>query len=488
MATARAVHGGASMTTAPASPSNRLLEGSILRSLLTLAVPIALANVLQAAYQLIDAFWVGRLGGAAVAAVSVSTPIMFLSIGLGAGLALAGSTLVAQYFGAGNQDMVDHVAAQTLVMIVLVSVLLGAIGFVITPALLRLMGVAPEVLGGAVGFMRVSFIGLVFNFFFFMFQALMRGVGEAKLPVFIVLGTVILNFALDPLFIFGWGPIPRMGVMGAAVATVGTQSIAALVGLAVLLSGRFRIHLAWRDFIPDRVYVKRAFLLGFPASIEQSARALGLTVLTFLITSFGTRTVAAYGVGSTILQVVMIPAMGLSMAVAALAGQNIGAGNVERAERIGRLGTAMGFGILTAFGVIAFLFAPQLVAFFVPGDPAVIASGAVYLRIMALSWGFMGAQFSLTGVLRASGNMVVTMMLTLVSQWVLQFPLAYVLSKHTALQERGIWWAFPISNVLIALITMAVYAKGDWKRRRLVESDDVLTEQVALEASGTGGA
>ena len=467
-------------------PHQRLLEGPIVKSLLALAVPIALANVLQAAYQLIDAFWVGRLGGDAVAAVSVSTPVMFLTIGLGAGLAIAGSTLIAQYFGARNQEMVDHVAAQTLLMIVIVSVVLGVLGYLFAPVLLRLMGVTEVVYEGALGFMRVSFVGLVFNFFFFMFQSIMRGVGEVKLPVYIVLGTVILNFILDPPFIFGWGPIPRMGVMGAAVATLATQSLAAIVGLVVLLRGSHSVHLMWRDFMPDFAYVKRAFFLGLPASVEQSARALGLTVLTFLIATFGTLTMAAYGVGSTILQVVMIPAFGLSMAVSALVGQNIGAGQLERATKIARLGASLGFWILTAMGAIAFVFAPQLIAFFVPGDPNVIAKGAVYLRTMALSWGFLGAQFSLIGVLRASGNMMTTMVLTLVSQWVLQFPLAYVLSKHTGLGDRGIWIAFPISNVLTALITMAVYARGDWKQKRLVDpafEPAVTTEILAEEGT-----
>jgi putative MATE family efflux protein len=476
--------------TTPAKPTaaNKGLEGPILRSLLSLAVPIAMANVLQAAYQLIDAFWVGRLGGNAVAAVSVSTPMMFLTIALGAGLAIAGSTLIAQYFGAKNQEMVDHVAAQTLLMVVLVSVVLGAVGYAVAPAVLKLMGVAPEVLPGAIGFMRVSFVGLVFNFFFFMFNSVMRGVGQVKLPVYIVLGTVILNFILDPPFIFGWGPIPAAGVEGAAIATVCTQSLAALVGLIALFRGKYGIHLAWRDFIPDLTYIKRAFFLGFPASIEQSARALGLTVLTFLVTSFGTDTVAAYGVGSTILQVVMIPAMGLAMAVSALVGQNIGAGNVDRAAQIARLGSWIAFWTLTAMGVIAFFFARQLVAFFVPHDPGVIERGATYLRIMALSWGFIGAQFSMTGVLRASGNMVVTMVLTLVSQWVLQFPLAYVLAEHTSLREKGLWWAFPISYFLIALITAAVYAKGDWKTKRLVGADDKLQRQVTEEILGEEGA
>lgn len=406
---------------------------------------------------------------------------MFLTIGLGAGLAIAGSTLIAQYFGARNQDMVDHVAAQTLLMIVLVSAVLGALGFLAAPALIHLMGAAPEVFDGAVAFMRVSFVGLLFNFFFFMFQSLMRGVGEAKLPVFIVLGTVILNAVLDPLFIFGTGPIPRYGVAGAAIATVGTQSLAAFIGLWVLLRGKHGIHLVWRDFVPDFVYIKRAFLLGFPASVEQSARALGLTVLTFLIATFGTLTIAAYGVGSTILQVVMIPAMGLAMASAALVGQNIGAGNIERAARIGRLGASLGFWILSVMGVVAFFFAPYLVAFFVPNDANVIREGAVFLRTMALSWGCIGAQFSLTGVLRASGNMVMAMILTLVGQWVLQFPLAYVLSVHTHLLARGIWIAFPISNVITLLITVGVYAKGDWKRTRLLAKDAALAERVTEE-------
>ena len=142
-----------------ASPKNNLLEGPILRSLLTLAVPIVAANILQSAYQIIDAFWVGRLGGAAVAAVSLSFPVMFLMFAIGAGLSIAGSTLIAQFVGAGNHKMVGHVAGQTLLMVIAASLVLGTTGFFAAPALLRLMGVAPDVYDGALGFMRVSFIG-----------------------------------------------------------------------------------------------------------------------------------------------------------------------------------------------------------------------------------------------------------------------------------------------------------------------------------------
>ena len=250
-------------------------DSPILRPLLILALPIVLANILQAGYQVIDAFWVGRLGADAVAAVSVSFPITFLMISLGAGLAIAGSTLIAQYVGAKNKEMVSHVAAQTLLMVIIASLVLGAIGYVATPYLLHLMGVSPEVYPGALGFMRVSFIALVFNFIFFVFQAIMRAIGNATLPIYIVLGTVLLNFILDPLFIFGWGPVGAYGVMGAALATLGTQSIAALAGLAILRLGKNGIHVKRSDFIPDWGYIKRAFFLWPPGIYRTIGARLG---------------------------------------------------------------------------------------------------------------------------------------------------------------------------------------------------------------------
>ncbi|MBS0539364.1 MAG: MATE family efflux transporter [Proteobacteria bacterium] len=462
-------------------PKNKLLEGPILRSLLSLAIPIVAANTLQSGYQLIDAFWVGRLGGAAVAAVSLSFPVMFLMFAVGAGLSIAGSTLIAQFVGAGNHKMVGHVAGQTLLMVIASALVLTVGGLLAAPALLRLMGVPPDVYDGALGFMRVSFVGLVFNFSFFVFNAIMRSIGRATLPVYIVLGTVCLNFVLDPLLIFGWGPVPAYGVMGAALATLFTQAIAAAIGIAVLRRGLHGIHVKRADLIPDLGHVKRAFFLGFPASVDMSARALGLMLMTFLVTSFGTTTLAAYGVGGTILQVIIIPAMGLSMAVSALAGQNIGAGNLDRAAAIGRLGAALGFGVLTVLGVLVFLFPTQLVSFFVPDDKAVIAEATTFLRIMALSWGFIGAQFALTGVFRASGNMVVNMMLTIVTLWVLQFPLAYVLSKHTSLGAEGIYWSTPVANILITLVAAAIYLHGGWRKKRLLDDEEVLTGKVSEE-------
>jgi putative MATE family efflux protein len=470
-------------------PGNRqklFLEGPIGAALIRLAVPIVLGNILQTGYQLTDAFWVGRLGAAAVAAVSVSFPVSFLVIALGAGFGIAGATLSAQYMGAGRQDMVNHVAAQTMMMVTISSVVLGAAGYAMAPYLLDILEVAPDVYAGALGFMRVSFVGIIFVFLYGMFQALMRGVGETRMPLLIVIGTVILNFLLDPLFIFGWGPLPPQGVMGAAIATLATQGLAALLGIVIFLRGRHGIQLSWRSFRPDPVYIRRAFFLGLPGSIELSTRGLGPMLLSFLVAGFGTVTLAGYGVGTNILQFITIPAMGMSQAVSALVGQNMGAGNPQRAARAAMLGASSSFGILSAVGVLAWIFAPAIVAFFVPGDPEVIAEGAQFIRIMCLAWGGIGVQLCIVSAFRASGNMLVAMVIALVSQFVFQFPLAYVLSKHTRLQGSGLWWSFPITMIAVAVVSICWFAQGGWKATILTEESRQVAE-VAEETIAEDG-
>ncbi|HVV00928.1 MAG TPA: MATE family efflux transporter [Verrucomicrobiae bacterium] len=462
------------------------LKGPIGTALFRLAIPIVAGNLLQTGYQLTDAFWVGRLGAAAVAAVSISFPVTFLVIAIGAGLAIAGATLSAQYMGAGRQDMVNHVAAQTMLMVALTSAALGAAGFVCSPYLLKLLGVAPDVYHGALGFMQVSFVGIIFVFIYAMFQSLMRGIGQTRIPLLIVLGTVLLNFLLDPLFIFGWGPIPACGVKGAALATLGTQGLAAFLGIGIFLRGRHGIHLSWRGLRPDPAYIKRAFFLGLPGSIELSTRGLGPLAMSFLAVSFGTTTIAAYGVGSNILQFVTIPAMGLSMAVSTLVGQNMGAGNPNRAVRVTILGAFSGFILLSIVGGIAYIIAPHIVAFFVPHAADVIAQGGNFIRIMCLTWGAIGVQLCILSAFRASGNMLMAMVIAIISQWLFLFPLAYVLSKHTVLNRAGLWWAFPITNIAVALVAIAWFAKGGWKKTRLTDEKRQVAK-VADEAIAEDG-
>jgi putative MATE family efflux protein len=480
---AQAVYGTNRMQRSATHHAKRFTEGSIVRSLVALALPIVFANVLQTAYQLVDTFWVGRLGGEAVAAVSVSFPLIFLMIALGGGLAVAGSVLVAQYAGARNAAKVNHVTAQTLLMVLVVSLLLSALGYALSPHALALMGVEPSTLRDATRYLQVSFVGMVFTFGYFVYQSVLRGIGEVRAPVYIVFGTVLLNLLLDPLFIFGWGPIPGAGVAGAAYATISTQGVAMAVGLVTLFGGHFGIHLKLQDFSPDWPLMQQVVRLGLPASLEQSTRALGLTVMTFLVATFGTSTIASYGIGTRILSFVIIPAMGLSMATSMLVAQNIGAGNKDRASTIAWLSAGIGFGVLELVGLLCFVFATPLIRFFVPNAADVIAGGTQFLRLMALSFGFIGLQQTLGGAFRGSGNTVNTMILAMVSLWVLQFPTAYILSKHTPLGAIGLWWAFPIANVTIACVATLWFLQGGWRKTNLIgEPEHELVEEITEEA------
>ncbi|MAS09245.1 MATE family efflux transporter [Salinisphaera sp.] len=456
-----------------------LTQGSIVRALITLAVPIVFANLLQTAYQLIDTFWVGRLGAGAVAAVSLSFPVIFFLISLGLGLAVAGTILVAQYQGRRDTAMVNRVSAQALIGVVAISLVLAVLGFIGARVVVAFLGAADEVLPMATRYLRVSFVGLPFLFAYVIFQSLMRGVGDARTPLLIVTGTVALNFVLDPLFILGWGPMPGLGVSGAALATVITQGLAAVVGLAMLFSGRYGIRLERAHLTPDFALIWRLLKLGLPAAIEQSTRALGLMLMTILVAGFGTVALAAYGIGTRMLSFVIIPALGLSQATSALIGQNIGAARIDRAERTAWLSAAIALVALSGVGVLAFLFAEALVTLFVPGAPGVIAAGALFVRITALTYGVIGAQIVITGAFRGSGNTLVAMAIALVSLWVLQFPLAWLLSERAGLGETGIWIAYPVQNVITCLIAALWFARGSWKQRRVIEAEP--PERAAAE-------
>jgi putative MATE family efflux protein len=458
-----------------------LTEGSIVSALLRLSIPIVLANILQVAYQLTDTFWAGQLSAEALAAVSLNFPINFLMVAIGGGLAIAGSVLIAQYKGRGDERAMNHFTAQTLIMVITSSIILSVIGYAFAEPIMRFMGAERAVLPDAVRFMQITFIGFIFVFGFFVYQSLMRGLGVVQVPMLIVLLTVILNFALDPLFIFGWGPIPAMGVGGAAMATVSTQALASAIGFALLFSGRHGLHPTLSDFRPDWKVIGKTFKLGVPASVEQAMRALSLTLMTLLVSSFGTIAVDAYGLGLRILTFVVIPAMGLAMATTTLVAQNLGAGKLDRAEETNLLASALAFIGPTVGGLLLFIFARPLATLFVPGSEDAIAESAHFLRIISLPLGCIGLQHTISGTLRGAGNTMAAMVLTIVSAWVIQFPLAYIMSRHTPLGIDGIWWSHSITMVVSAIVSVLWFVGGDWKRTKLLE-DVQLEERVREEA------
>ena len=457
----------------------KLTEGSIIKSILTLSIPIIFANLLQTGYQLIDTYWVGKLGAIAVAAVSLSFPVIFLSISLGIGIAIAGAILSAQYMGKGDKKSVSYVATQTLAMVFIFSLIISSLGYFLSPVILRFFNTDSSVYNEALGYMQISFIGMFFMFLYMAFQSLMRGVGEVKIPVYIVLTTVILNFFLDPLFIFGYSFIPAYGVKGAAIASLITEALSAIAGILILTSGKFTIKLELKNFSFDFSLIKKMFFLGFPASIEQLSRSFGMVLMVALVSGFGTIALAAYGIGIRVLSFVIIPSVGLSMATSTLVGQNIGANKIKRAEKIVKLSSLIAFFSLLTIAILFFVFSDSIASIFISGSLKAIEESSYLIKVLSISFPFIGIMMVVNGVFRGSGNTKVSMALSLLSFWIFRLPLAYILSL--SLNEYGIWYAFPIADFISSIIALALFLRGGWKKKRLTE--EIKTRAMVEEES-----
>lgn len=464
-------------------------QGSILKALTVLSIPIIAANLLQTAYQLIDTFWVGRLGANAVAAVSVSFPIVFIIISLGVGLTMAGTILIAQNKGKKDYSAMDHITTQTMFLVFALSVVLSVFGYFISDVMLHWMNIEPVIFTDASKFLKITFLGTVFTFTFMVFQSLMRGIGEVKIPMFIVLGTVLLNLVLDPLFIFGYGFIPRMNVEGAAVATFISQALSTIIGIMILYKGKYGLKLNLKNYKPDFKLYKTIFKLGLPSSIEMSMRGLGMLVMTYLVTKFGTQTLATYGIGSRIFGFIIVPTIGLSMATTTLVGQNIGAGKPDRAEKTAIISAVAGFVGLTIVGIIFFLFAHNIAAFFVPDEPQTIIDSAYFIKILSVGFGFLAVIQVLNGTFRGAGDTMITMIFSMISIWVLRFPIAYYLSHFTDLKAVGIWYSFDFDIAIGFLLTIFWFKRGKWKTKKLTQEMKMVekTNEETLIEEGIGG-
>jgi len=440
-----------------------LTEGSIIKTLISLSIPLILTNILQTAYNLTDTFWVGRLGKVPVAAVSLSFPIIFITISLGSGLAVAGSILTAQKKGAQDSEAVNHIATQTFYSVIGISIILAIFGYFFTPVLVGIMKTEPQVYEQAVTYLKILFLGLPALFIYLTFQSLMRSLGEVKLPFYIVLSTVFLNLILDPLFIFGYEDwIPAKGVAGAALATISTQYLSAFISLFFISKAYKGLQIKRKDFRPDWKVLKALIKTGVPVSIEQVSRAAGIFVMVMLVSGFGTLALAGYGIGTRILSFIIIPAFGLGMATSTLVGQNIGAKTYERAKKTIQYSLGIAFGVLTLLGIIIYMFARQIAYFFIPNDIAAIDESTVFIKLLAVSFGFLGLLIVTIGAFRGAGKTKISMLLALFSVWIIRFPLAYYLSYHTELKEMGIWISYPVTNSITALMGLLILFKYKW--------------------------
>ncbi|WP_436931333.1 MATE family efflux transporter [Halosimplex halobium] len=444
-----------------------LTSGDIPRPLFYLSLPIVVTNLLQTAYNLVDTIWLGQYSETALAAIGMAFPLVFFLISLGLGISIAGSILVAQNIGAGDEDQAEFAASQTVTFAIIASLLLGAFGYLNVGTLLNLIGGPANVVAGATGYLQIISLGMVFMFAFFVFMSLMRGYGDTITPMLVMFVTVVVNMVLDPFLIFGWWVFPELGIEGAAYATIFSRALATVIGMAIMFRGNRGVQIHLSEMWPDLGYLRKILRVGVPASIENTGNSIAVVLMLTIVTPFGETVIAAYTVGVRMFSVIFLPAIAVGRGVETMAGQNIGAGEQERAGRATNFAAKAMFGTLAAVGVLTWLGAPNIVAIF-SDDPEVVEIGRLFLRYVAPTFGFTGIFHSYKGGFRGAGKTLTAAAISITMLGLVRLPVAYFASGEMGYE--GIWLAFAVSNVAGAAIAFAWYSRGTWRDASLTDT------------------
>jgi putative MATE family efflux protein len=447
------------------------LDRALLGLIGQLAYPVVLANLLQATVGIIDIWMVSRLGTQATAAVGMSRQLIMAFIISMAGIAVGNRTMVAQFTGAQRPDMVTRVAAQSIIVMFLVAVVFSVAGVLLAPLMLQLVGAGPEIEALGLPYMQLFFSLSIFMIFNFMFNAMLQGAGDTRTPLVIMLVINVIHVFFNYVFIYGAGPFPQMGVTGAALGTMTSRFVGTAIGLGVLFSCRFAVKLPrGTSFRPDWDLIWRMLRIGMPVAGQNIVRTMGNLGFLWVVTNSAVAAfqreanIAAYSVGIQSEAFSFMPAMALSIVATTLVGQAQGARDSGEAERRGWWTGLLGVVVMSAMGVVLFVFAPQIIAAFNEArDPLVTQAGVSYLRINALVEPFMALAQVMMGALNGAGDTRPPLYYTILSQWIIRLPLSYALVMMTGMGISGAWYAMALATVVQGVLTANRFRTNQWK-------------------------
>jgi putative MATE family efflux protein len=440
--------------------------GNLNRAILLLAIPMILELVLESLFAVVDVFWVSRLGPDSVATVGLTESLLYLVFAVGLGLSLSTTAMVARRIGEKDPAGAADAGVQAIVIGIVFSILVGAPCLYFAPALLRAMGASTQVVAVGSGYARIALGGCGAVMLLFLNNAIFRGAGDAAIAMRLLWVSNIINLALDPCLIFGWGPFPKLGVTGAALATFTGRSIGVLYQFYRLLRGTERIRiLAGQVRIHADILFRllRVSLMG----ILQFAIAMTSWIgLVRIVSIFGAVALAGYTIAIRIVTFAILPSWGLSNAAATLVGQNLGAKQPERAETsVWRTGF-YNMLFLGGIGVFFVVFAEPVVRLFTH-DAAVVPLAASALRI--LSYGNIGYAYGMVMLqaFNGAGDTTTPTIVNFFGFWLLEIPLAYALAIPAQLHSNGVFISIVVAEVAIAAASVILFKRGRWKLQKI---------------------
>jgi putative MATE family efflux protein len=440
-------------------------EGDMNRAIILLAIPMILEMCMESLFGVVDVFFVSRLGPDAVATVGLTESLLALVFGVAIGLSMATTAFVARRIGEKDPDGAAEASVQAILIGLIVSAIVGLIGILWAPQLLRLMGSTPAVEANA-NYTRLMLGGSAGIFLLFLINAIFRGAGDASLAMRSLWIANAINIILDPCLINGWGPFPKLGVFGAAVATTTGRGVGVLYQLWALNSNASRIVIRRpqvRLNLPVMLNLLRVSITGMVQFLLATASWVALIRI---VSSFGSSVVAGYTIAVRLLVFAILPSWGLSNAAATLVGQNLGAKKPERAEKsVYRTGVynMIYMGLVS----VAFVFFPGILVSVFTNDPAVMSPAVSCLAIFGLAFVSYAWGMVLMQAFNGAGDTMTPTLINVLAFWVCQIPLAYFLAIHLGWGPRGAFTAVPIADLIFTAAALIMFRRGTWKLQKI---------------------
>ena len=439
-------------------------KGRINRALGLLAIPMMLEMSMESVFAVVDIAFVSRLGTDAIAAVGITEALITVLYAVAVGLGMGVTAMVARRIGAKEREAAARVTGQAIWVGAGLSLLIGIPGSFYAADMLRLMGASTDVVETGTGFAAVLLGGSASIIYLFVLNAAFRGAGDASVALRSLWLANGLNIILDPCLIFGLGPFPEMGVTGAAVATTIGRSIGIVYQLWYLFDGRGRLRFRLHNLALAPPVLWRMLVISMGGIGQFLIATSSWIIVMRIVAIYGSTAVAAYTIGLRIFEFIWLPSWGLGNAAATLVGQNLGAGQADRAEKSTWRAAKYNTIFMTSLGVLVIVLAPGIAGLFT-NDPEVLRYGISCLRILALGIPMYAVGMIVTQALNGAGDTMTPTAINFVSFWILQIPLAYWLATSLSLGPDGVFWAIFVSESLVTVLGVIVFKRGKWKQQ-----------------------
>lgn len=439
-------------------------EGSILKNLVMLSWPMTVTQTIMSLGPTIDMIWVGKLGSAAVAGVGVSGIVVQLAQGIMMGFTVGMRALIARAVGAQDYQSANRVAQQAVTVTAIYAIFMAVFGHFYGEKVISFITSDPDVIYLGTIYLRIQFFAGGTVVFRMMMDAIMQASGDSVNPMWIAIVYRLFHIALCPFLIFGWWIFPELGVRGAAYTSIIAQSLGILLGLRVLIGSRSRINLTFRDFKFDSDIIFRIIRIGFPSSISGIQQNLNQFFLQIFIAPFGAAAIAAHTIITRLNMFIFMPTSSFGMGAGVLVGQNLGAGKPDRASKSAWMAVWVVTALAIFVALVFFFFAEPVIRLF-NTEPEMITLGVQFIHVAVVSWVFMGFQSVLMNCLQGAGDTLPTMIISIVTTWMITIPLSYFLPKYADWGVISIRWAISVASVAGALANIVYFRMGRWKNR-----------------------